>query len=100
FLGLTAMTAQLAKLPKHDNWQRKIMVQLEIDMQQAIVLLISNIVRSNSLSCADYFDTHTETQNRIERYRQLYQEVMAILPVNILPYIALIKTLQRLLESV
>ncbi len=100
FLGLTAMTAQLAKLPKHDYWQRKIMVQLENDMQQATVLLISNIVRSNSLSCADYFDTHTETQNRLERYRQLYREVMAILPVNILPYIALIKTLQRLLESV
>ncbi|MEQ1559079.1 MAG: NAD-glutamate dehydrogenase domain-containing protein [Methyloglobulus sp.] len=100
FLGLTAMTAQLAKLPKHDNWQRKIMVQLEIDMHRAIALLISDIVRSNSLTCTDYFNTHIEKQNRLERYRQLYQEVMAILPINILPYIALIKTLQRLLESV
>jgi glutamate dehydrogenase len=98
FLGLSAIYKQLAILPKHEYWQRKVADQVESDIQAVMGKLLKNILQTKAVSCADYFELFTDKQ-KIDRYRQMYQEVITVLPVNLLPYIALIRVMQRLVES-
>jgi glutamate dehydrogenase len=98
FLGLPAIYAQMAKLPKHGYWQRLVTAQIKNDIQHSIGLLIQDILRTKSASCADYFEAPAE-KLKIDRYNPVYQEVMATLPVNLLPYIILTKALQRMVIS-
>ena len=97
FLGLYEIYEQLAKMPPHDYWEQKVLTDLQADIKRITGLLINNILLSKSSTCAEYFDSLSEKQ-RINRYRRIYQEINTVLPVNLMPYIALIKELEKLVE--
>lgn len=98
FLGLSAIHTQLAKLPKHDYWQRKVADQVAHDIQMIAGHLVKDILATKSLSCAGYFDSSGD-KRVINRYKQMYKEVMSVSSVSLLPYVALTKAMQGLVES-
>lgn len=98
YLGLHVIHEQLAKLPMHDYWERKVLNDLQEDMKRMTGLVIKAILSSKAETCADYFDLPGEKQ-KISRYRRIYQEINNVLPVNLLPYIALTKELEILIDS-
>ena len=85
------------KCPLHDYWEQKVSTDLQEDMKRIIGLLIKTFCQANQ-TCADYFDLPGEKQ-KINRYRRIYQEINNVLPVNLLPYIALTKELENLVNS-
>ncbi|MGZ8191534.1 MAG: NAD-glutamate dehydrogenase domain-containing protein, partial [Methylococcaceae bacterium] len=95
YLGLYEIYEQLAKLPPHDYWEQKVSTDLQADIKRIIGLLINAILLSKSSTCAGYFDLLPEKQ-KINRYRRVYQEINTVLPVNLMPYIALTKELEKL----
>jgi glutamate dehydrogenase len=97
YLGLQAVSEQLAKISSHDYWEHKVSTELQADIKRLIGILITNILLSNSLSTADYFELPLQKQ-KINRYLHIAQEIKTILPVNLIPYIALSKELERLVE--
>jgi len=98
YLGLNEIHGQLAKITPHDYWEQKVSTDLQADIKRIIGLLINNILSSKSPTCADYFDLLSEKQ-KINRYRRIYQEINTILPVNLIPYIALTKELEKLVGN-
>ena len=97
FLGLYEIYEQLAKMPRHDYWERKVSTDLQVDMKRITGLLIKNMLRKSS-TCSGHFDLQSEKQN-IDRYRRIYQEITNVLPVNLLPYIVLTKELGKLVDD-
>jgi glutamate dehydrogenase len=98
YLGLDEIHAQLAKMPSHDYWEQKVSTDLQASIKRITGQLIKNILSSKSSTCAGYFGLLPE-QQKIDRYRRIYQEINSILPVNLMPYIALTKELEKLVES-
>ncbi len=98
YLGLTDCYERLAKLAIHDDWERKVLTELHIEMQNSTRLILKTMLLNRAQSCADYFALPTE-QTKINRYRRVYQDINAALPVNLLPYIVLNKALARLVTS-
>jgi glutamate dehydrogenase len=96
YLGLNAINEQLAKMPMHDVWERKVLNELQEDMKRVTGRLIKTILASKLETCADYFG-RPERQDKISRYRRVYQEINSALPVNLFPYVALTKELEYLL---
>ena len=98
YLGLYEIYNQLAKMPSHDYWERKVSTDIQVDMKRITGILIKNILLSKLSTCAEYFDLLTEKQ-KINRYRRIYQEITNVLPVNLLPYIVLTKELGKLVDD-
>ncbi|MFA6051000.1 MAG: NAD-glutamate dehydrogenase domain-containing protein [Methylobacter sp.] len=98
YLGLHVIHEQLAKLPMHDYWERRVLNDLQEDMKRMAGLAVKAILASKAETCADYFDQPIEKQ-KISRYRRIYQEINNVLPTNLLPYIALTKELEILVNS-
>ncbi len=98
YLGLDIVNEQLAKIPMHDVWERKVLNELQADMKRVIGRVIKGILASKAETCAEYFD-QPDQQNKISRYRSDYQEVNSVLPVSLFPYIALAKELERLVDG-
>ncbi len=96
YLGLYEIDEQFTKMPPHDYWEQKVSSDLLADIKRITGLLLNNILLSNTLTCADYFDLPAEKQ-KINRYRRVYQEIKSVFPVNLMPYIALTKELEKLL---
>jgi glutamate dehydrogenase len=97
YLGLQAVFEQIAKISSHDYWEHKVSAELQTDIKRLIGILITNILLSNSLNTADYFKSPLQKQ-KINRYLHIAKEIKTILPVNLIPYIALSKELERLVE--
>ncbi len=97
YLGLYEIYEQLAKMPGHDYWERKVSTDIQVDMKRITGLLIKNML-SKSSTCSEYFDLLPEKQ-KINRYRRVYQEITNVLPVNLLPYIVLTKELGKLADD-
>jgi glutamate dehydrogenase len=95
YLGLNEIYEKLAKMPSHDYWEQKVSADLQADIKRIIGLLINNILSNKSSTCAEYFDLPSE-QQKIIRYRRIYQEINTVLPVTLMPYIALTKELEKL----
>jgi len=98
YLGLREVNEQLAKIPMHDYWERKVLNELQEDMKRVITLVIKGILASKSETCVDYFEQPDKKQ-KINRYRRIYQEISNALPVNLFPYIALTKELEHLVDG-
>ncbi len=98
YLGLHEVNEQLAKIPMHDYWERKVLNELQEDMKRVIGRVIKSILTGNIETCADYFDL-PEQKYKINRYRRIYQEINNRLPLNLFPYIALTKELEHLIDS-
>ncbi|MDD5461356.1 MAG: NAD-glutamate dehydrogenase [Methylococcales bacterium] len=97
YLGLYEIYEQLARMPGHDYWERKVSTDIQVDMKRITGILIKNILSKLS-TCDDYFDLPSEKQ-KINRYRHIYQQVNIALPLNLLPYIALTKELGKLVDD-
>ncbi|MGZ8191350.1 MAG: NAD-glutamate dehydrogenase domain-containing protein [Methylococcaceae bacterium] len=97
-LGLYKIYDQLAKLPAHDYWERKVSADIQEDMKNTTGLMIKHILSSKAESYAEFLDLPAE-KHKINRYRRIYQEIENALPVNLLPYIVLTKELGRLVNS-
>ncbi|MFU8788446.1 MAG: NAD-glutamate dehydrogenase domain-containing protein [Methylobacter sp.] len=98
YLGLDKVNAQLANLPLHDVWERKVLNGLQDDIKQLIGQAVKAMQAGRAATCTDYF-SRPEQAPKINRYRRIYQDVNNRLPVNVLPYIVLTKELARLLVS-
>ena len=98
YLGLNGIYEQLAKIPSHNYWEQKVSTDLQADIKRIIGMLINNILSSQSSTCAEYFDMLSEKQ-KINRYQRIYQEINSVSPVNLMPYIALAKELEKLITQ-
>jgi len=98
YLGLNEVNEQLAKIPMHDVWERKVLNELQEDMKRVIGRVIKGILASKAETCADYFEQPDE-HYKINRYRRIYQEINSAVPVNLFPYIALTKELEHLVDG-
>jgi glutamate dehydrogenase len=98
YLGLDAVNEQLAKMPMHDVWERKVLNELQEDMKRMVGRLIKAILASKVETCAGYFD-QPDQQHKISRYRRVHQEIISGLPVNLFPYITLAKELEILVDG-
>ena len=95
YLGLDKVNEQLANLPLHDVWERKVLDGLQEDMKQLIGQAVKAIQAGQAATCTDYFNRPDQAL-KINRYRRIYQDVNNRLPVNLLPYLVLLKELGRL----
>jgi glutamate dehydrogenase len=98
YLGLDAVNGQLARISMHDVWERKVLNELQEDMKRVTGRVLKAILASRLDTCAGYFE-QPEQQDKINRYRRVYQEVNGALPVSLFPYIALTKELGHLVDG-
>ncbi len=97
YLGLHKIYEQLIKLPAQGYWERKLLADTLQDMKHLTGLVVKNVLLRPAVSSADYFKSPSSRQ-KIKRYQRIYQDINSFPPVNLLPYIALIKALGRLTE--
>jgi glutamate dehydrogenase len=98
YLKLDEVNDQLAKIPILDYWEQNVLNELQADMKRVAGLVIKEILADKAQTCADYFE-QPDQKPKINRYWRVYQEVSDALPVNLFPYIALIKELGRLVDA-
>ena len=96
YLGLHEIFAQLDAMSPHDIWEQQVSLELKADIKRIIAQLINKLLSCASPSCADYFGLPSE-QQKINRYRRLYQEIKSVLPANLMPYLVLTKALEQLI---
>ena len=97
-LGLHQLERQLQEIPRRDYWVTAVCNALQADLQQFIAQLVRRILQQRLSGCADYL-LGLEKQNKIKRYRRIYQENQKTTPVNLLAYVTLIRALENLLEN-
>ena len=95
YLGLPDIVKQLTKIPAHDRWEQKVLIDVQEAIKRAISLVIKNIVSGKLTTCADYFDQSAQKQ-KILQYQRIHQEISNTLPVSLLPYVALTNELEKL----
>jgi glutamate dehydrogenase len=96
-LGLDEIQQQLANIPLRDIWEREVSHDLLEDMQRVTGQLLKKILASQIKTCANYFELQSEKQ-KIKRYWRLYLEIQNTQPINLLPYIALVRVMGNLIE--
>ena len=96
-LGLNEIQQQLSVIPLLDDWERTVGYELRADMQHISGQLVELIVSTEAKSCADYLELHIEKQ-AIKHYWRLYQEIKNTAPLSLLPYVALIRALAKLIN--
>ncbi|NOT86042.1 MAG: NAD-glutamate dehydrogenase [Methylococcaceae bacterium] len=95
-LGLNEIQQQLADMPLRDDWERKVVNDLQTDMECVTGQLVKKILLSEVKTCADYFEL-TGIKQRLKPYRQIYQDLQAPPPQGLLPYVAVISALRDLI---
>ncbi len=97
-LGLNEIQQQLANIPQRDYWERSVTNELLADLERVTGQLVKKILFSQLESCANYFELQIEKQ-RIKQYWRVYQEIKNAQPRVLLSYVALIRTLENLIEN-
>ncbi|MEQ1544617.1 NAD-glutamate dehydrogenase domain-containing protein [Methyloglobulus sp.] len=97
-LGLAEIKQQLVSMPLRDVWERSICNDLQEDIEHFTGQLLKKILASQVKTCTDYFELQPEKQY-IKQYRRLYLEIQNIPPINLLPYVTLIRVLGKLIEG-
>lgn len=98
YLDVDKVSEQLANMPLHDVWERKVVNEVQEDIKRLIGQVVKAIQADQTETCADYFSLPDQAP-KINRYRRIYQDVNNRLPVNVLPYIILTKELARLVDG-
>ncbi|WP_027158276.1 NAD-glutamate dehydrogenase domain-containing protein [Methylobacter luteus] len=98
YLGLYAIYEQLAAMPLHDHWERRVANDLQEGMKQTVGRLIKTMALKNAETCAAYFEQSREKQ-KLNRYRRIYKDIDMTLPTSLLPYIALNRELEGLVNQ-
>jgi glutamate dehydrogenase len=83
---------QLAKLPAHDYWERRVSKELQEEMKNAIGHIIKRCLSNGVKNYADYLNASAE-KNKMNRYKRIYQDLDNEIPINLLPYVVLAKEL-------
>lgn len=97
-LGLNEIQEQLAKMPLRDVWERTVSNDLQEGMQRTTGQILKQILSSQVETCTDYLELKVEKQ-RTKRYRRIYQEIQNTAPRELVPYVALIRALESLIEG-
>jgi glutamate dehydrogenase len=97
YLGLGNIDEHLSKIPMHDQWERKVLNDLQADIKQIKGHMLKVVLASKAQTCVDYFE-QSEQKSKINRYRRVYQEINNSIPVNLFPYIALVRELKQWVE--
>ena len=97
-LGLNEIQQQLVKMPLRDVWERNVANDLQEDMRRTTGQILWQILSSQLETCTDYLELKVEKQ-RIRQYRRIYQETQNTSPRVLLPYVALIRVLENLIEG-
>jgi glutamate dehydrogenase len=97
-LGLQQIERQLQEIPRRDYWVATVCNALQTDIQEFTAQLVKQILQQRHDSCAQYL-VGLEKQNKIKRYRRIYQENQKTAPVNLLAYVTLIRALENILEN-
>ncbi|MDP2902630.1 MAG: NAD-glutamate dehydrogenase [Methylovulum sp.] len=95
YLGLNELAGFMAKIPSHDRWGQKVWVDVQEDIKHAISLVVKNTVSGKFQTCAGYFNQRVQKQ-KILQYQRIQQEISNTLPTGLLPYVALVKELEKL----
>jgi glutamate dehydrogenase len=97
-LGLDEIQQQLVKMPVRDVWERKVANDLQEELQHITGQLLKKILLHQIGTCSNYFELPIEKQ-QIKHYRQIYLEIQKTSPVNLLPYVALLRALKNSIEG-
>lgn len=95
FLNLSDIVSHLLKLPAHDEWERKVLGDLQETVKRVAGDMLKSMVASDTGSCAVYF-SKSGRQPKLNRYRRVYQEISNTCPVSVSAYVVLAKALERL----
>ncbi|WP_036252819.1 NAD-glutamate dehydrogenase domain-containing protein [Methylobacter sp. BBA5.1] len=98
YLGLDGIQAQLAAMPLHDYWERRVASDLKEGMKRTVGKLVKAMAAEKTETCTAYFEQPREKQ-KVNRYRRIYLEINAVPPLNLLPYIALNRELESLVNN-
>ena len=96
-LGLDDISQQLIKMPLHDAWDKAVLHELQADMETCTAQLVKYMLLSQATSAADYVESQLEKQ-RVKHYQRIWQEINNTPPLNILPYVSLIRALGNLID--
>lgn len=94
YLGIEAILTRLATITTRDPWERKLLAELPDSLNQLTGQLLTALFLANANSCPHYFDLPANRQ-KIARYRQVYHEALNAPVSNLLPYVVLIKELEK-----
>jgi glutamate dehydrogenase len=97
YLTLQDIGEQLATMHPHDFWEQKVLTDLQAEIKRIVGVLAKKIVLSKTFSCALYFEEPAE-QQKLAHYRHTAQAIKNTLPINLIPYIALTKELEKLIN--
>ncbi|MGR9073028.1 MAG: NAD-glutamate dehydrogenase domain-containing protein, partial [Gammaproteobacteria bacterium] len=97
YLNLNIIGAQLAQLAIHDQWERKVLFDLKEDMKLAAGKLVGKIFDSGFENCAGFFEA-VERRRKTSQYQRLCKQLCVSPPAALLPYVSIVRELERLLE--
>lgn len=95
YLELDKVFRLLDQMPLHDVWERKVFIELQADLKQALSHLTLGVLASDSQNCQAYFALPAIKQ-KTSRYQRLLREICSTLPSGLLPYL----TLSKILETI
>lgn len=95
YLRLNTIIEFVAKIPAHDRWEQKVLLDVQETIKHAISRVIKNIVADGFTTCADYFSRPAQKQ-KIIPYQRILQDISNALPASLLPYVVLAKELEKL----
>ncbi|MEQ1635297.1 MAG: NAD-glutamate dehydrogenase domain-containing protein [Methylococcales bacterium] len=96
-LELHEIQQQLEKMPLRDVWEQKVARDLQTAIQNIVGKLLKQLLTNEIKTCADYFES-SHKKPAISEYLRIYQDIKNTPPVSLLPYVALISTLDRLVD--
>lgn len=95
YLGLNHVYRNLVNITTHNQWERSVYNTLQQNMKNIVGHLVVRVCDSNDQTVAEYFAGEAN-QRKIKPYQQVYQHICNELPSSLIPYIALMNSLQRL----
>ena len=97
YLTLQDIGEQLATMHPHDFWEQKVLTDLQAEIKRIVGVLAKKIVLGKTYSCALYFEKPAE-QQKLAHYQHTAQAIKNTMPINLIPYIALTKELENLIN--
>ncbi|MDD5274774.1 MAG: NAD-glutamate dehydrogenase [Methylovulum sp.] len=95
FLALPDFVAKLLKLPTHDEWERKVLDDLQGTVRRVAGDVLKSMLASDTPTCAEYFSKPSK-QRKLTQYRRIHQSISNTSPVSVSAYVVLVKALEPL----
>ncbi len=98
YLELLQVNEKLAQFPVHDQWQRRVLNDLRVNLKTTMGRLTEQLLQADVDDCEAYF-TRPHSKPKMQRYRRLYREASHAPSTSLLPFIALRHELENLLTG-